>query len=146
MLVGNVYVLLWRGQMSYQFCVIQDICPLGIPMDVHPCTCPPWLFINGSIYFAFLSCDTASNKIKTGHTTESENITEMHTVYFGCNVQGDSTGLLKQHFYGCWSVKWLSLPTHAPDAETEWSVLLSGERWQWDEAFEHSFFFPRRSW
>ena len=37
-LMGNVrFVLLWRGQMSYQFCVTPDICPIRTPMDVHPC-------------------------------------------------------------------------------------------------------------
>ena len=39
------FVLLWRGQMSYQFCVTPDICPIGIPMDVHPWMAP--LFLDG---------------------------------------------------------------------------------------------------
>lgn len=32
---------MWRGQMSYQICVTQDVCPIGTSMDVHPWSCLP---------------------------------------------------------------------------------------------------------
>ena len=53
-LMGSVcFILLWRGQLSYQFCVTQDICPIGTPMDVHTCFsgdslfCANFTVING---------------------------------------------------------------------------------------------------
>ena len=43
--IGNVcFVLLWGGQMSYQFCVTRDICPKGTRMDVRPRASPHLFF------------------------------------------------------------------------------------------------------
>ena len=37
LLMGHVcFLLLCTGQMSYQFLVTSDICPIGTPVDVHP--------------------------------------------------------------------------------------------------------------